>query len=117
MAKCDGTVEPLHLAGCAARPLLQKQAAMDLLLHANDRELAHVRALIAAEEERLSSQRDRGGEGTAADEEDEAEEADGPLYLLASDTLLQASTTSVGVAPSLQDGSPYPMLWGVGVLD
>ena len=40
-----------------------------------------------------------------------------PEPALASDTLLQASTTSVGVAPSLQDGSPYPMLWGVGVLD
>lgn len=93
--------EPLHLGGCTARPLLQKQAAMDLLLQTNEHQLAHCRAQLAREE--------RLGRRRAA-----AQTADAKIVGPWPSLLLAGPRGTVGVAPAAPGGmAAVPMLWGL----
>ena len=95
------TAEPLHLGGCTARPLLQKQAAMDLLLQTNEHQLAHCRAQLAREE--------RLGRRRAA-----APTADAQIVGPWPSLLLAGPRGTVGVAPAAPGGmAAGPMLWGL----
>ena len=92
--------EPLHLGGCTARPLLQKQAAMDLLLETNEHKLAHCRAQLAREE--------RLGRRRSAAQTADAQIVGRPSLLLA------GPRGTVGVAPAAPGGmAAVPMLWGL----
>ena len=93
--------EPMHLGGCTARPLLQKQAAMDLLLQTNERQLAHCRAQLAREQQL--------GRRQAATQIADAKIV-GPWPTL----LLAGPRGTVGVAPAAPGGmAAAPMLWGL----
>jgi RNA recognition motif-containing protein len=96
--------ELLHLGGCTARPLLQKQAAMDLLLQTNEHQLAHCRAQLAREE-----RQERLGRRRAA-----AQIADAKIVGPWPSLLLAGPRGTVGVAPATPGGvAAVPMLWGL----